>query len=251
MSTAPPITLYQFPLVWGRNVSPFTLKLETWLKLTGIPYETVAVRNPGKGPKGKLPYIRDGDVVIGDSGLIIEHLKRTRGVDLDAGLDPLERADALAFQRLLEDHLYFILAYSRWIDPDGWRATAPALFGSIPPGPRQIVAAMIRRRVTRDLKGQGVGRHSRDELYAMGQNDLEALATRLDGGPFFLRDRPSTLDAVAYGFLANLLLVPVETKLKEIGLGFPNLRAFCLSMERYLAEREATAEVDVATAEAD
>ena len=236
------ITLYQFPPVWGRNVSPFTLKLETWLRLAGIPYQTVAVRNPGQSPKGKLPYIRDGEALIADSSIIIEHLKRTRGVDPDAGLDPLERADALAFQRLLEEHLYFILAYSRWFDPDGWRTVMPALFGAIPPGARQVVAAMVRRKVRRDLKGQGLGRHRRDELYAMARGDLEALATRLDDGPFFFRERPGTLDAVAYGCLANLLLVPVETELKRIGQEFPNLRAFCLSIERSLATREAEAE---------
>lgn len=239
MTNTSPITLYQFPLVWGRNVSPFTLKLETWLRLTGIPYETVAVRNPGKGPKGKLPYIRDGEAVIGDSALIIEHLKRTRGVDPDAHLDPLERAEALAYHRLLEDHLYFVGVYSRWIDPDGWRAVVPALFGFLPPGPRQIVSGIVRRKVRRDLHGQGLGRHDRAEIYAMGRDDLEALATFLNDGPFFFRDRPTTLDAVAYGFLANLLLVPVETELKQIGLEYPNLRRFCLFMESYLAEREA------------
>jgi glutathione S-transferase len=75
------IKLHQFPLVFGRNVSPFALKLETWLRLAGLPYELVPTRNPGQGPKGKLPFIVDDDgTVVADSSLIIEHLVRTRGL---------------------------------------------------------------------------------------------------------------------------------------------------------------------------
>jgi glutathione S-transferase len=104
------IKLHQFPPVWGRNISPFTLKLEAWLRLAGLPYEVVPTRNPGKGPKGKLPFIEDDDgTVLGDSSLIIEHLMGTRGIDLDRELSPEQRAQAVSLQRLFEDHLYFHL----------------------------------------------------------------------------------------------------------------------------------------------
>jgi glutathione S-transferase len=241
MNERAPIRLHQFPPVWGRNVSPFTLKLETWLRLAGIRYEVVEVRNPKHGPKGKLPFIEDGGRKVGDSGLIIEHLARTRGIDLDAGLDRAARADQLAFRRLLEEHFYFILGWSRWIDPDGWRSVRSGMFGFLPPGPRHIVAGLVRRDMRRALISQGIGRHSRAEIYALGRADLEAVSILLGDGPFFFLDRPTTFDAVAYGFLANLLLVPVETELKRIGLGFANLSAFCQAMERRLAAPAAAA----------
>jgi glutathione S-transferase len=237
------IKLHQFPRVWGRNISPFTLKLETWLILAGVPFEVVEVINPWRGPKGKLPFIDDGGRRIGDSQMIIEHLGRSRGIDLDDGLDRLARADALAFRRLLEEHLYFIGVYSRWIDPEGWQVVKPAMFARLPPGLRQTLPEIARRKVRRDLVGQGTLRHSRDEIYALGRADLEAVAAFLDEGPFFFRDRPTTLDAVAYGMLANILMVPVETSLKRIALGLPNLLAFCETMEQHIAaRREATAE---------
>lgn len=235
------IKLHQFPRVWGRNISPFTLKLETWLILAGVPFEVVEDTNLWRAPKGKLPFIEDDGRRIGDSQMIIEHLGRTRGVDLDAGLDRLARADALAFRRLLEDHLYFIGVYSRWIDPQGWRAAKPAMFASFPPGVRQTLPEIARQKVKRDLKGQGTLRHSRDEIYALGRADLEAVAAFLDEGPFFFRDRPTTLDAVAYGMLANILMVPVETGLKRIAQGLPNLQAFCETMEHHLAARRQAA----------
>ena len=229
------IKLYQFPPVFGRNVSPFTLKLETWLKLAGLPYQVVAIRNPGQGPKGKLPFIEDDDgSFIADSSLIIEHLSRSRGIDLDAGLDARQRAEALALQRLVEEHLYFVLVWSRWLDREGWQTWRQALLGSIPPPLRQIAAIALRRRVRNGLYAEGLGRHRRDEIYAMGEADLAALASVLGARPFFAADRPTTIDATAYGTLANILLVPVESGLKRSAAGFANLVAWTDAMERRL-----------------
>ena len=44
------IRLHQFPRAWGRNVSPFTLKLETWLRLARVPFESIESVNPRRGP---------------------------------------------------------------------------------------------------------------------------------------------------------------------------------------------------------
>src|SRR5918995_4274569 len=110
-SAAAPVVVVQFPDLWGRNVSPFGLKLEAWLRLADIPYTVQPSTDLGKAPKGKLPYIRDDGRLIGDTTLIIEHLKATRGINPDAGLSIRERAEALALQRLLEDHLYFVMVY--------------------------------------------------------------------------------------------------------------------------------------------
>ncbi len=233
------IELHQFPKVWGRNVSPFALKLETWLRLAGIDHKVVAGSNVKRAPKGKLPFIVDDDGArIGDSSLIIDHLKRTRQIDPDHELTERQRADAIALQRLFEDHFYFIQAYSRWIDPAGWAAVQPGFFGFLPPGVRALGSGYFRRYVKKMLHYQGLGRHSQDELYAMGRADLRAVAVQLGNRPYFFGDGPTTIDAVAYGFLANLLFVPVETELKRIGLEFDNLRLYCERLGQGLGDEE-------------
>ncbi len=51
-------------------------------------------------------------------------------------------------------------------------------------------------------------------------------------------DRLTGIDAVAFGFLANILLVPVETELKRMAQEFGNLVGWVEAMEAGLnAER--------------
>ena len=62
-SASAPIRLFQFPRMFSvPNLSPFCCKLETWLRIAGIPYEVVDTPNPRNAPKGKLPFIEDGDL---------------------------------------------------------------------------------------------------------------------------------------------------------------------------------------------
>lgn len=230
----PVIRLVQFPPVRGRNASPFALKLETWLRLAGIPFDTTHSVKLHKAPKGKLPYIVDNGEKIGDSSLIIEHLKRTRGVDPDAALEPHERASALALQRLLEDHLYFILSWSRWIEPLGWEATRQGFFAGMPAVLRATLPPLMRHRVQRMLWLQGTGRHTPEEIVAFAREDLQALSAHLADKPFFMGEQLTSIDASAFGFLANIVLFPVDTRLRRVALEFANLVTFCETMEQGL-----------------
>jgi glutathione S-transferase len=81
------------------------------------------------------------------------------------------------------------------------------------------------------LQAQGMGRHRPQEIYGFARRDLEAAAAFLADRPFFAGDQLTSIDAVAYGFLANILSVPIEGELKRIAGSFPNLVAWCETME--------------------
>ena len=50
------IKLYQFAPAFGLpNTSSFCLKLETYLRMVEIPFESVYSNEMGKAPKGKMP----------------------------------------------------------------------------------------------------------------------------------------------------------------------------------------------------
>lgn len=226
------ITLYQFDPAFGLpNASAFCMKVENYLRMTGHEYSAPRGASLMKAPKGKMPYIDDDGRIVADSGFIIEHLKAKYGDPLDANLTPQQRAFALAFRRLMEENLYWALVYSRWFEPEGWALTRAAFFGGLPAPLRVIVPMVARRGMRKEIWGHGLGRHSREEIYAIGCADITALADLLADKPYFLGDTPTSLDATAYAFLANLLWAPLDTPLKAHVQEYPQLEAYCKRMK--------------------
>ena len=83
------IKLYQFSPAFGLpNPSSFCLKLETYLRMTELPFEVATTDGLDDAPKGKMPYIRDGDRLMADSNLIIDYLEKTYDCSLDKSLSP-------------------------------------------------------------------------------------------------------------------------------------------------------------------
>jgi glutathione S-transferase len=178
-----------------------------------------------------MPYIVDGTHTLADSSLIIDYLKTTYGDTLDGRMSTEQRAVALAWQRLLEEHLYWAVLYTRWIEPEGWSLTRTAFFAGMPAPLSWIIPPLARRGMAKELHGHGMGRHSREEIYALGCRDLTALADFLGDKPYLMGEQACSLDAVAYGFLANLLWVPLESELKQHARKYPQLERYCLRMK--------------------
>lgn len=235
------IKLYQFKPAFGLpNASPFCMKVETYLRMAGLEYELPRGADLRKAPKGKLPYIEDGRRSVGDSGFIIEYLKQTYGDKLDAHLTERERAQALTIRRLFEENLYWVAIYARWIEDEGFAATRQVFFDGIPPLLKLIVPLIARRAMRRELHGHGMGRHSREEIYAIGCQDVRALAAILGDQAYFMGSEPSSIDATAYAFLANLLWVPLASPLLDEAKRHANLEAYCQRMKaRYFSSTPA------------
>ncbi|WP_018411810.1 glutathione S-transferase family protein [Methyloversatilis thermotolerans] len=226
------IKLIQFPPALGLpNASGFCLKLETWLRMAGLPYENVYSMNLGRAPKGKMPYIVDDDgTTVADSGLIIEHLTRRHGVRLDSHLDASGRAQSLLLQRTLEEHAYWCVLYFRWADERFWPATRAAFFGGMRAPLKWFVPDLARKGMLQQVKSVGVGRHSPDEITEMGMRDIAAIATVLGDKPF-LFGQPSTADASAYGMLANVVFVDLDLPFKSrIEREHPSIVRYCERM---------------------
>src|SRR5947199_1194739 len=98
------------------EISPFVTKTEVQLKMAGLSYRKQRAMPPAS-PKGQLPFIDDDGQLIADSTFIRAHVERKYGFDFDEGLDLEQRAQAWAFERMIEHHLYFGLVGARWTDP--------------------------------------------------------------------------------------------------------------------------------------
>ena len=212
------------PALDVRSPSPFTVKAEALLAMSGLPYQ-LEYGLPRNLPRGKLPILRVGDRLIPDSAHIQTYLENECGVDFDSGLSPEKIATATAFRRLLEHHLYFINMHFRWVDHadeirDTFFRPAPALL-------RGMIFRQVQKKIIKTFELQGLGRHTREELIGFIRADVEAISTQLGDKKFLLDDVPTSIDASLYGTLHNMIDNRLDTPGKREALKHQNLIDYC------------------------
>jgi glutathione S-transferase len=226
------IELHQYPAIWGlSSLSPFCIKVEVFLKRNNLPYRVVVEKNPARGPKGKMPFIRDGESVVADSTFIINHLTQAYSLN-KTETDPLIEAQSLAFQRMIEEHLYFVLLYSRWIDPVGWSVLKREFAVLFPPLLGGPFLHLIRSQLRKQAHAQGLGRHTRKEVYEIGRRDLKAISSFLADKPFLMGDQWMAIDATLYAFLTTILKQPIDSELKAAVMDCANLVAYSKRLDK-------------------
>jgi glutathione S-transferase len=226
-----PVILWQMQRMWGLpNPSPFCMKVETWLRMTGIDHVTRVVRGVPKSPSGKIPYIEHPEGGLScDSSVIIETLTDERGVTLDDFMSDAQRVQSLLIQRLFEEELYFVMLHDRWVDDAGFAITREAYFGKLPWIVRTFLVPILRRQLVAATRGQGFARLSPDTRARKTVADVRAIASLLGDQPFFM-GQPSSIDAIAYAFLANGLSAPYPGALQDELRAHPSLVAYCERM---------------------
>lgn len=222
------IKLYQFARAFGLpNASPFCMKVECALRMAKLEYEVIDFHIPAKAPKGKLPFIDDGNCQLADSELILDYLQSHYGWNPDAGLSPQQKAVSKAFQIMLDEHLYWVFIQNRWMDPANWPGVRDSFFGWMPALVRKPLAEFVRRGLRKELYGHGMGRHSPEQIYAFGIADLQSLSDWLGDKPWFHGDTPTRADATLAAYLNNLYKAPVKAStVRDAAEKMPNLKAY-------------------------
>lgn len=233
------ITLHHFGPAFGLpDPSPFCIKVEILLKLSGLPYET-RIGDLRRAPKGKLPLIVEDGVTICDSSFIRFHLEERHGIDFDAGLDAERRGALWALEKMLEDQIYWIMVAERWLD-DGNFARGPAQFFQPVPAPlRPLICALVRRKVQRNVDGHGIGRHSPAERLKLAERALDAMVAMLGERRYFGGDAPVGGDAAPGAFLIAALAPLFDSPFRGLVEQRPTLTAYAGRMrERFFAEEQ-------------
>ena len=221
------LRVFTFAPAWGLpTAGPFGLKLEACLRMLGVSYERAFENDTRKGPKRKSPWIEEGDLRLGDTEMILAHLRRTRGLELDRELSSSERAQSHVLRRMLEEHYHQIFEYELCVLDDGFAELRKMFVGTIPAPVLPIVLPLMRRGFKKHLFERGIARHTPDEVAAMGRADLDALSTCLGDREWFITDRPTKADASALGLLAVSIRSPLPTPVCAYARSRPNLVAF-------------------------
>ncbi|XP_015435851.1 PREDICTED: failed axon connections isoform X1 [Dufourea novaeangliae] len=217
------VYLYQFsrtPLL--PSVSPYCLKVETWLRLNGVKYENVDHKVKFRSKKGSLPFVELNGEEIADSTIIIRELSQKLGHDLDAILTPEQRSVSHATISMIENHLVWVVMCWRTKNLDqvlkGYKMNLQHVLGTrIPNGILNFIFKLTYGRKwdllqsAKRVKAQGMGVHTPEEVSQFGCADLKVLSDMLADKPFFFGDEPTTLDVVAFAHLAQILYIDKDT----------------------------------------
>jgi glutathione S-transferase len=220
------LTLYSYPTLFGvADNNGYGLKVFAFLRLAGVPFRHEHIFDASKAPRGQLPYIVDGDDIVGDSDTILHFVTRKCALTIDAALDASQRTTNLLVTRMLDD-LYWVMSYSRWQDERFWPAFRDALLREHPNLTDDGLAKAKAFNHQRYYY-QGIGRFDPDAAMARGLADLEALATLIPSQGFVHGEKPTSIDAAIYGFIANIYFYDIDTPLKQFVAARANIVRHC------------------------
>ncbi len=227
------ITVYGYVPAWGLpDISPYVTKVVVYMTFTGLAFQLRPQdlsRIDEDAPHGKLPYIIDSDgTKVADSNAIIAYFKQKYGDPLDAGLSRAEAANALAWHRLIEEHLYWSgVIEPRWRSDSGWETYIPYIVpgAEVTPELRAALDA-FRVRILSGFAGQGMGRRCSEIVLDCFRTDIDAISDYLADKPYFLGDRLSSIDASVYAMLRHLADQPQQWPGSGYVASKPNLAAY-------------------------
>jgi glutathione S-transferase len=232
----PPVyRLHLFPPTpYCYNISPFAIKLESFLRINKIDYECVYTSKFGS--KGQIPYVKIGNEELCDSNVIIRYLQNHCETTDASTTTPQERATTHATIRMLEEHTAQIGFHYRY------GLQMPAFHEKLDLGKRLFEAdkstkgSMISKAflmgapasTLKKSKARNLLRHSEAEIWQFSCDDLQALSILLGDGPYFFgKASPTLLDCAVFGHLSQFLYIPIDfPQARYMKDECPNLVAF-------------------------
>jgi len=224
------VYLCQFPLCPSvRSISPFALKLETWLRLANIKYENIFTTK--FHPKThQIPYIELNGESLSDSNLIISQLTAQFGVSLDNELSREQLAMSQAATSMVENYTAQTGFHYRY----GHNMSSFVEFlklGEYFNNPRAVRFWARFQPFSTKLRNHlsGLSRPENATVWSLASKDLLALSAWLGDKQFFHGSSPSSVDCMLFGQLAQFLYIDI---------GFPQktfLESECRNLVDFVA----------------
>jgi len=223
------VLLHQLPRgKYSPNLSPFALKVETYLRMAKIPYH-VDFDEP-YGPTGKCPWITLNGEDICDSHVIIERLGKHFNKDFSSKLTLLEKAEGRAFQVMMEEHFFWVLPL--------WHSmlTKFTQFDAVLELPwyQSFLLKLVKKRqFKRRVDEHGIGKLKPNEAKDLLEVDLRSLSYFLNSKKFLFGDEPTEYDCGVFGMLIQALWCMPGSQYQSLLYGeLSNLREYCLRMKQ-------------------
>ena len=208
------IKLYLYPSLFGlEDNNPFGLKVSSFLRINKINHEIINTIDTSDAPRGQLPYINDDGVIVSDSNKIIEYVKQKYKLKLDLKLTLRKESQAFLVTRMLDEHLYWVISYSRWQDETNWFQFKSEFLKSFS-GIKGYELDQAKDYNIEKYQLQGIGRYNKNEIYQSGIDDIKSIEVLLGDNDFIFGAEATTVDCTCYSFLSCIYFYQIDTPLK-------------------------------------
>ena len=189
------------------SVEAQELKIETFFKLHGIPYENVNHNSRLNIKKVQFPYVEINGVEIGYTDILTKLADKFEK-NLTAHLTPEQVNVEHAMIKMVENHLYWAVMDWKTEHPDntvkGYKINLPTYLDSKLPLPilNFHYKMNVCKKTQKKTKGQGFS-----DLLGHAKNDMKVLSDTLGDKEFMFGAEPSLLDLTLFSVLAQLTTV--------------------------------------------
>jgi len=204
-------------------ISPFGLKLETFLRMHNIKYH-LETEYPFHPDTGKTPWITYNGEDVADSQMIIEYL--TDKLELKTELkDDDEKVLVRGIRSVMEDNYFFCRMADMFVFGDAKDLDFMPTFSPVNAFNKIITNRAVGAIAKQPIE-QGIGKHNKETVIKIAQDDLATVSLALGAKPYLLGNEPSDIDAVIFGFLAVTLNVSsANHEMPKLLEKFDNLKA--------------------------
>ncbi|XP_046863382.1 metaxin-1-like [Xenia sp. Carnegie-2017] len=221
---------------WGLpSLDPCCLQVMTYLKFAAFPVNLIRTDNPYKSPTGTLPVLKLTDDIVCGYDDINEYLKQNHN-DIDGKLSSEQKLNTLGLGCYVEDALRPALLYMTWLTEENYPQFTRSWYARqlkfpykyfVPAKYYNHALNFVAHKLNLE-ESDVISDVTWEKLRKRVDSCLEILNDILGDQNFLFGDRPTTLDAKVFAYLAIMLKIPLpKNKLKSQILEYPKLEKYC------------------------
>ncbi|KAK0426214.1 hypothetical protein QR680_009590 [Steinernema hermaphroditum] len=192
------------------SVDANCLQFMACAKFCAAPVNIVSSVSPWKAPKGEFPVFTNGNDTITNISEFITFLRNSsQDVVLDGDISDTEMCSFDAFHSLLRKTLYPAQLQFLWVDKSNYATVTHQWYSSKLPFPYNMFYMERRRRKAQQyITSYG---QSENQIVTDAIQMINLLSAKLGDNKYFCGDKPSSLDALIFGYLAPFLKLPMPS----------------------------------------
>jgi hypothetical protein len=207
------VYLYEFPRALAVPIlSPFCIKLETFLRAHNIKYEVFGSWTV-RSKEGRVPFIELNGEQIADSQIILWHLYKH--FNIDEGLTVEQQGVSRAIDRMVEGSAYYPITYIRsYLHAEecvDYKISGMKLNWA----EKKAAVWKLKHDTESKLRNEGTMLHSEEDIFEILRRDIDALSEILGTKKFMLGDKPSLADLTVFGHLGLIYYLPFDEPSKH------------------------------------